>query len=98
MMTAAAGTLPVFPESEHTIGNNSGEWAEVEHATATNAIYYHPTGPIRLDLRNVTELSTSVSTIVAGYYGPLEIIGLPGKTVRKQLSDSFALAKAASKL
>ncbi len=96
MMTAAAGTMPVFPESSHTIGNNSSEWKEVEHAMATNAIYYHPTGPIRLDLREVTELSGAVSKIAAHYYGPLEIIGLPGKTVRKQLSDSFAIAKAAS--
>jgi hypothetical protein len=92
MMTEAAGTFPVFPNSAYSIGNDTKSWQAVERATSINELYQYPTGPIRLDIRNVEQLSSTVQEVVRNYFGPLEIVGLPSKTMQKQLNDTFSVA------
>lgn len=94
MMTEAAGTFPVFPSTSLSLGDDIGQWEAVQHATGSHEEYNYPTGPVRLDIRDVERLSDPVNALVMDYNGPLEIVGLPEKALRKQLNDSFALVLA----
>jgi hypothetical protein len=88
MRTAAAGR-PVLPSSGLTIGNDAEGWKSAARATWLNPAYNVLTGPVRLDVRGVEELSTEVMAAIVRFSGPVEIVGIPGKKVRRQLTESI---------
>ena len=94
MMTEAAGMAAVFPCTARSIGDDLQGWQEVERATDGHKLYQFPTGPVRLDIRNVESLSNPVRTIVADFHGALEIVGLPGKNLQKQLQETLSVSVA----
>ena len=88
MRTAAAGR-PVLPSSGLAIGNDAEGWKSAARATWLNPAYNVLTGPVRLDVRGVEELSTEVMAAIVRFSGPVEIVGIPGKKVRRQLTESI---------
>lgn len=87
LMQAAAGGDPVLPSSGLVIGNDAAAWQAAADATVSNVPYNVLTGPVRLDVRGVEELSGGVLEAIGRFAGPIEFVGTPGKAMRRQFSD-----------
>jgi hypothetical protein len=89
LMCSAADGRPVIPSADLTIGNDAEAWQVASSATAANNQNNILTGPVRLDVRGVEELSESADEAISRFPGPVEVIGTPGRRLRRQITESI---------
>lgn len=85
VMAEAAGEMPVVPSAAETLSDNLGDWLEAAGCTSRLWEYRIPAGPVRLDTSGIRELSDDVRTVMSFFGGPIELLGMPHRTLAPQM-------------
>jgi len=87
MAARAAGGRPVLPTASLTLGNDVLTWQRAASYTEYYEEYGLVAGPIRLRVDGLEKLSPALTAAIGQFSGPVELIGLPRKKVRRDIAS-----------
>ena len=87
MAARAAGGRPVLPTASLTLGNDVLKWQRAASYTEYYEEYGLVAGPIRLRVDGLEKLSPALTAAIGQFSGPVELIGLPRKKVRRDIAS-----------
>lgn len=88
LVTEAADGLPVLPSPSMSLRDELDVWERAAGSTAVLQAYGVVAGPLRLNAQDVHDVSPALAAAIGNYNGPVEIVGMPKKKIRKAVGSA----------
>jgi len=96
-LAEAVGDHPVVPAPSLTLGSELAQWRAAVEAMAPFAQYGVASGPLQIETDKLSAVSGDLAAAIKAYSGPLQITGMPKKSVKDVVGNACCLEEAPTK-